>query len=84
MVTTVLDSKVNVTIFLKQYKPTKKQNVQNYCCQMMAQEVFKKKCTKIEDKEKLLVLKLSSIWKHGGKKNALIVVQDFIKLVNST
>jgi hypothetical protein len=34
----------------------------------MAQEDFKKECTKIEDKEKLLVLKLSSLWKHGVKK----------------
>jgi hypothetical protein len=46
---------------------------------MMAQEVFKRECTKIEDKEKLLVLKFNSLWKHGGKKNALIVVPRLYK-----
>jgi hypothetical protein len=46
----------------------------------MAQENFKKECTKIEDKEKLLVLKLSSLWKHGVKKKNLIVVPRLYKV----
>jgi hypothetical protein len=46
----------------------------------MAQEVFKKECMKIEDKEKLLVLKLSNFWKHGDKKNVLIVVPRLYKV----
>jgi len=49
----------------------------------MAQEVIKKECSKIEDKERLVVFKLSSLWKHGDKKNVLIVVSRLYKVGES-
>jgi hypothetical protein len=39
-----------------------------------------KECSKIEDFEKLLVLKLGGLWKHGGKKNVLIVIPRVYKV----
>jgi hypothetical protein len=39
-----------------------------------------KVCSKIEDKEKLLALKLDSLWKHNGRRRALMAIPGVCKI----